>query len=75
MRCPLWSAQHEVCEHEKGEAMTIGKVLGLISIVCGFIAAFVEEDFLFNPLAWFVLAIAFVFVLDGIVLPFGRREP
>jgi uncharacterized membrane protein YfcA len=53
--------------------MTIGKVLGLISIVLGFIAALVDEDVLFNPLAWFVLAIAFVMVLDGIVLPFGRK--
>jgi hypothetical protein len=52
--------------------MTIGKVLGLISIILGLVVAIVEEDILFNPLAWFVLAIAFVVVLDGIALPFGR---
>jgi hypothetical protein len=54
--------------------MTIGKGLGLISIILGLVAAIVEEDVLFNPLAWFVLAIAFVMVLDGIALPFGGRR-
>jgi len=53
--------------------MTIGKVLGLISIVLGLFIAVVDEKFLISPLEWFVLAIAFVMVLDGIVLPFGKR--
>jgi hypothetical protein len=54
--------------------MTIGKVLGLISIILGFVVAIVDEKILVSPLEWFLVAIAFVVVLDGVALPFGRRQ-
>lgn len=56
----------------KGGNMSIGTIAALICIVFGFIAGFSDEDVLFNPLTWFVAAIAFDLALD-FDLPW-RRE-
>ena len=56
--------------------MTIGALLGLICIAVGFFSAIFDEKVLFDPLAWFVAAIAFVVTLGGVTVPglMGRRE-
>jgi len=56
--------------------MSLGTVLGLIAIILGVIAGFIHDKILFDPLTWFVLAIALVLVLGGAVLPVfaGRKS-
>jgi hypothetical protein len=47
----------------------MGTILGIVCIVLGFVSAFVSAPILFPPLVWFVAAIAFAVVLNGVALP------
>jgi hypothetical protein len=49
------------------------KLLGLLCIIVGFIAAIIDERILFGPLTWFIAAIAFNTLGDVAVLPLARR--
>lgn len=55
----------------------LGVVLGLVCIILGFIVALADVHILFDPLTWFVAAIAFVAVLGGVGiggLVIGRKD-
>jgi hypothetical protein len=49
------------------------KLLGLLAIIIGFVAAIVDEQILFGPLTWFIAAIAFN-TLGDVVVPFVARR-
>ncbi|HSL15089.1 MAG TPA: hypothetical protein VK962_02310 [Actinomycetota bacterium] len=49
------------------------KLLGLLAIIIGFVAAIVDERILFGPLTWFIAAIAFN-TLGDVVVPFVSRR-
>jgi hypothetical protein len=50
------------------------KLLGLLCVIVGFIAAIIDQRILFGPLTWFLAAIAFN-TLGSVALPsFGRRR-
>ena len=51
--------------------VTLGALAALVCIILGFVAGLVDDKILFDPLTWFVAAIAFA-VLGGPVV-FGRR--
>jgi len=56
--------------------MRLGAVLAVISVVLGFVAANTKggEIFGLNPLDWFVVAIAFVLILEDYTVPIGGRR-
>lgn len=45
------------------------KLLGLLCIIIGFVAAIIDERILFGPLTWFVAAIAFN-TIGNVAAPF-----
>jgi hypothetical protein len=49
------------------------KLLGLLAIIIGFVAAIVDEKILFDALTWFIAAIAFN-TLGDVVVPFVSRR-
>jgi hypothetical protein len=49
------------------------KLLGLLCIIVGFIAAIIDERILFGPLTWFIAAIAFN-TLGDVGVPFFARR-
>jgi hypothetical protein len=54
-------------------AVTLGALAALVCIILGFIAGLVDDKLLFDPLTWFVAAIAFA-VLGGPVV-YQRKGP
>jgi hypothetical protein len=48
--------------------MTLGAIAALLCIVFGFIVGISEESILFDPLTWFVAAVAFGVLGGPIVL-------
>lgn len=49
--------------------MSLGRLLGILCILLGFISAIISDAILFSPLTWFVAAIAVVVVLDFVGIP------
>jgi hypothetical protein len=49
------------------------KLLGLLCIIIGFVAAIIDERILFGPLTWFIAALAFN-TSGNVAVPFLARR-
>jgi type IV secretory pathway TrbD component len=49
------------------------KLIGLLCIIIGFVAAIIDEKILFGALTWFIAAIAFN-TLGSVSVPFFNRR-
>jgi len=54
--------------------VSIGRILGAIAIIVGILEGISDNTWWFDPVGWFILAIALVVVLDWpIAIPIGKK--